>query len=108
MVIKNRWVESAGYSKTTNGKNKALFLVMQRHNMTKSISSKKQAYSLTEVADYFGVSTSSIRLWIKKKPSFPRPFKKFGILRFRRSDIERYESDRRSRPLQKKQDSFPR
>jgi predicted DNA-binding transcriptional regulator AlpA len=53
----------------------------------------KTAYSISEVADYFKVSTRTIRVWLEKDDSFPRPFKKYGTLRFRCSDIERYWSD---------------
>ena len=46
--------------------------------------------SIKEVAEYFGVSIRTVRTWLKKDDSFPRPFKKFGTLRFRRSEIEKY------------------
>lgn len=46
--------------------------------------------SIKEVAEYFGVSTRTIRDWLKRDDTFPRPFKKFGTLRFRRLEIERY------------------
>jgi predicted DNA-binding transcriptional regulator AlpA len=42
------------------------------------------------VAEYFGVSIRTIREWMEKDGNFPRPFKKFGTLRFRRSEIEEY------------------
>ena len=71
------------------------------HNFKQSAEGKmmKQAYLLTEVANYFKVSDSSIRDWLEKDPSSPRPFRKYGILPFRCSEIERYGSDRRSRSL---------
>jgi predicted DNA-binding transcriptional regulator AlpA len=50
----------------------------------------KTAYSISEVADFFQVSTRTIRVWLEKDHSFPRPFKKFGTLRFNRSEIEQY------------------
>jgi DNA-binding transcriptional MerR regulator len=50
----------------------------------------KSAYSIGEVADFFQVSTRTIRVWLEKDDSFPRPFKKFGTLRFNRFEIERY------------------
>jgi transcriptional antiterminator len=53
----------------------------------------KTTYSISEVADYFKVSTRTIRVWLEKDESFPRPFKKFGTLRFRCREIERYWSD---------------
>jgi excisionase family DNA binding protein len=53
----------------------------------------KTAYSINEVADYFQVSTRTIRVWLEKDESFPRPFKKFGTLRFNRMEIERYWTD---------------
>jgi hypothetical protein len=53
----------------------------------------KAAYSIGEVADYFKVSIRTIRVWLEKDASFPRPFKKFGTLRFRGCDIERYWMD---------------
>jgi len=53
----------------------------------------KSAYTIDEVADYFKVSTRTIRIWLKKDGSFPRPFKKFGTLRFSRDEIERYWED---------------
>jgi excisionase family DNA binding protein len=51
---------------------------------------KENALSIKEVAQYFSVSTRTIRDWMKKDENFPRPFKKFGTLRFDRSQIERY------------------
>jgi predicted DNA-binding transcriptional regulator AlpA len=54
---------------------------------------EKTAYSIGEVADYFKVSTRTIRVWLEKDPSFPRPFKKYGTLRFRCSEIDRYWED---------------
>ena len=53
----------------------------------------KTVYSIAEVADYFKVSTRTIRVWLEKDASFPRPFKKYGTLRFRCSEIERYWTD---------------
>ncbi len=46
--------------------------------------------SIKEVAEYFRVSTRTIRDWLKRDDTFPRPFKNFRTLRFRRSEIERY------------------
>ncbi|MBW2329394.1 MAG: helix-turn-helix domain-containing protein [Deltaproteobacteria bacterium] len=48
------------------------------------------ALSIKEVAEYFKVSTRTIRDWLKRDESFPRPFKKFGTLRFRREEIDKY------------------
>jgi predicted DNA-binding transcriptional regulator AlpA len=53
----------------------------------------KTAYSINEVADFFKVSTRTIRVWVEKDETFPRPFKKFGTLRFNRHDIEQYWAD---------------
>jgi excisionase family DNA binding protein len=50
----------------------------------------KTTYSIAEVADYFRVSTRTIRVWLHKDASFPRPFKKYGTLRFRCSEVEQY------------------
>jgi len=48
------------------------------------------AISIKEVAEYFSVSTRTIREWVDRDDTFPRPFKKFGTLRFRRSEIDEY------------------
>lgn len=50
----------------------------------------KTTYSIAEVADYFRVSTRTIRVWLHKDASFPRPFKKYGTLRFKCSEVEQY------------------
>ena len=49
-----------------------------------------EAMSIKKVAEYFGVSIRTVREWMEKDSKFPRPFKKFGTLRFRRSEIEEY------------------
>lgn len=49
-----------------------------------------EALSLKKVAEYFDVSTRTIRQWLDRDEEFPRPFKKFGTLRFRRAEIENY------------------
>lgn len=51
---------------------------------------KNDVFSIKEVAEYFGVSTRTIREWGKRDDSFPRPFKKFGTLRYQRSEIVKY------------------
>ncbi len=48
------------------------------------------ALSIKEVARYFGVSTRTIRDWMKKDANFPKPFKKFGTLRFSKVMVEQY------------------
>ena len=53
----------------------------------------KSAYTINEVAEYFKVSTRTIRVWLKKDDTFPRPFKKYGTLRFSRKEIEQYWMD---------------
>jgi DNA-binding transcriptional MerR regulator len=53
----------------------------------------KTAYSINEVADFFKVSTRTIRVWVERDQTFPRPFKKFGTLRFSRHEIEQYWAD---------------
>jgi predicted DNA-binding transcriptional regulator AlpA len=50
------------------------------------------AITLRQVAEYFQVTTRTIREWMGRDSAFPRPFKKFGTLRFRRSEIEEYWS----------------
>ena len=60
----------------------------------------KTVYSINEVASYFKVTPRTIRVWLENNPSFPRPFKKYGTIRFRCSDIERYRSD--NMPSEKK------
>ena len=49
-----------------------------------------EAISIMEVAKYFNVSVRTIRTWQKRDKTFPRPFKKFGTVRFRKSEIEEY------------------
>jgi excisionase family DNA binding protein len=51
---------------------------------------KDNALSIKEVAEYFNVSTRTIRDWMKRDGNFPRPFKKFGTLRFSKSSVEKY------------------
>jgi excisionase family DNA binding protein len=46
--------------------------------------------TIREVAGYFKVSIRTVREWIERDSTFPRPFKKFGTLRFRRTEIEKY------------------
>ncbi len=46
--------------------------------------------TIKEVAGYFRVSVRTVREWIERDSTFPRPFKKFGTLRFRRTEIEKY------------------
>jgi hypothetical protein len=53
----------------------------------------KAVYSIVEVADFFNVSTRTIRLWMRKDESFPRPHKRHGTLRFHCNEIERYWTD---------------
>jgi excisionase family DNA binding protein len=50
----------------------------------------KTILTIQEVAEYFRVSIRTIREWIERDSNFPRPFKKFGTLRFRRSQVEEY------------------
>lgn len=51
---------------------------------------KKNALSIKEVAEYFNVSARTIRDWMRRDESFPRPFKKFGTLRFSQIAVEKY------------------
>lgn len=51
---------------------------------------KNNALSIKEVAGYFNVSTRTIRDWMKRDKSFPKPFKKFGTLRFSQVKVEKY------------------
>jgi excisionase family DNA binding protein len=51
---------------------------------------KDNALSIKEVAEYFNVSTRTIRDWMKRDESFPRPFKKFGTLRFSQVSVKKY------------------
>ena len=46
--------------------------------------------SIKVVAEYFSVSVRTIRNWMEKDGDFPRGFKKYGTLRFRKSEIEEY------------------
>jgi predicted DNA-binding transcriptional regulator AlpA len=48
------------------------------------------AITIREVAEFFRVSIRTIREWSERDSAFPRPFKKFGTLRFRRAEIEEY------------------
>ena len=49
-----------------------------------------EVISIKVVAEYFSVSVRTIRNWMEKDEHFPRGFKKFGTLRFRKSEIEGY------------------
>jgi predicted DNA-binding transcriptional regulator AlpA len=53
------------------------------------------AVSIREVAQFFGVSVRTIREWMTRDPGFPKPFKKFGTLRFRLSEIQAYWKENR-------------
>lgn len=54
-----------------------------------------EALTLKKVAEFFDVTPRTIRLWLKKDENFPRPFKKFGTLRFKRSEVEWYWKENR-------------
>ncbi len=56
--------------------------------MIKMMSEKE--LSIDDVAQYFNVSTRTIRIWMKKDDNFPKPYKKFNTLRFNQSKIENY------------------
>jgi predicted DNA-binding transcriptional regulator AlpA len=49
-----------------------------------------EAITIKEAALYFGVSVRTIRNWMEKDDGFPQGFKRFGTLRFRKSEIEAY------------------
>lgn len=53
-------------------------------------SNSENATSIKDVANFFGVSVRTIREWMSKDPTFPKPFKKFGTLRFKQSEIQGY------------------
>ena len=53
-------------------------------------SNSENATTIKDVADFFGVTVRTIREWMVKDPTFPKPFKKFGTLRFKQSEIKRY------------------
>lgn len=55
-----------------------------------SISVQNQSVSLNTVAQYFNVSTRTIRVWMEKDDNFPRPFKRYNTLMFNLSKIEDY------------------
>jgi predicted DNA-binding transcriptional regulator AlpA len=43
-----------------------------------------------QVAEYFNCSESTVRRWVDMIDEFPRPFKLFGTVRFRREEIEAF------------------
>ncbi|OEU51865.1 MAG: hypothetical protein BA861_07305 [Desulfobacterales bacterium S3730MH5] len=49
-----------------------------------------EVISIKVVAEYFRVSVRTIRNWMGKDENFPRGFKKYGTLRFRKSEIEEH------------------
>jgi len=49
-----------------------------------------EVISIRVVAEYFSVTVRTIRQWMEKDEHFPPGFKKFGTLRFRKSEIEEY------------------
>ena len=51
--------------------------------------------SIKTVAGYFGVSIRTIRSWMEKDENFPKPFKKYSTLRFKRNEIEEYWNENR-------------
>ena len=51
--------------------------------------------SIKTVAEYFGVSIRTIRIWMEKDEHFPKPFKKYSTLRFKRNEIEAYWNENR-------------
>ena len=62
-----------------------------------------EAISIKKVAEYFCVSTRTVRVWIERDDDFPRPFKKFGTLRFKRSEIEDYWQKNSIDPMDRSQ-----
>lgn len=49
-----------------------------------------EAISIKQAAQYFSVSVRTIRNWMKNDEDFPRGFKRYGTLRFQKSEIEEY------------------
>lgn len=49
-----------------------------------------KAVTIKQVAEYFGVSSRTIRNWMKNDENFPGGFKRYGTLRFRESEIKAY------------------
>ena len=49
-----------------------------------------EAVSIKQAAQYFNVSVRTIRNWMEKDKDFPRGFKRYGTLRFRKTEIEQY------------------
>ncbi len=54
--------------------------------------------SIKTVAEYFGVSIRTIRSWMEKDENFPKPFKKYSTLRFKRNEIEAYWNENKQDP----------
>jgi len=51
---------------------------------------KRNTMTINEVAEFFGVHRKTIYDWMKKDPDFPKGFRKFSTVRFRREEIEEY------------------
>ena len=49
-----------------------------------------EAVSIKQAAQYFNVSVRTIRNWMEKDKDFPLGFKRYGTLRFRKTEIEQY------------------
>ena len=54
---------------------------------------KPMLYNLTQIAKIFGVTTMTIRRWIKSRPDFPQPFylsDSIRSIRFTKASIDQY------------------
>jgi len=56
-----------------------------------------KAITIKQVAEYFNVSSRTIRNWMKNDENFPGGFKRYGTLRFRESEIKKYWSKNQKR-----------
>ena len=64
--------------------------------MQKKLNNKQDMpISIKTVAEFFGVSIRTIRTWMEKDENFPKPFKKYSTLRFKRDEIEEYWNENR-------------
>ena len=61
-----------------------------------------KAITIKEVAEYFSVSSRTIRNWMKNDENFPGGFKRYGTLRFRESEIKEYWAKNQKKEIRKK------
>lgn len=50
----------------------------------------EESIGISDIMDFFKVSRETVRIWIKKKPNFPKPIKIGKRVVWKKSVIEKY------------------